>query len=123
MAAPPCGLPQNCERRGVVFSGGERSQVRDEQLDIVECRLLVFLEIEAQPAGGEAALAVRLFPRDQCGQLERLGDRHAADLSCGHLGEHEVVPFQRPPKDRSRVALRGRRSSSRGRDGFPSLER
>ena len=27
--------------------------------------------------------------------LERLGDRHAADLSR-HLGEHEVVVFQRP---------------------------
>jgi hypothetical protein len=31
--------------------------------------------------------------------------------------------FQRPPKDGSRVALRGRRSSSRGRDGSTSLRR
>ena len=85
-------------------------------------RLLVFLEVEAEPAGGETAVALRLFPRDQCRQLERLGDRHAADLSRRHLGEHEVVVFQRPPKDRPRVALRGRRCSSPGPDGLPSLE-
>jgi hypothetical protein len=98
----------------VVFSSGERSQVRDEELDMLERRLLVFLEIDAEPAGGEAAVAVRLFAGDQCRQLERLGDRHAADLSCGHLGKHEVVVFQRPPENRSRMALRGRRSSSPG---------
>ena len=57
----------------------------------------MFLEVEAEPAGGEAAVAVRLFSRYQCGQLERFGDRDAADLPRGHLGEHEVVVFQRPP--------------------------
>jgi hypothetical protein len=88
----------------VVLSGRERSQVRDEQLDIFERRLLVFLEIEAEPASGKAAEALRLRPRDQRRQLERLGDRHPADLSRGHLGEYEVVPFQPPPEDRSRVA-------------------
>jgi len=29
----------------------------------------------------------------------------SADLSRGHLGEHEVVVFQRPPEDRSRMAV------------------
>jgi hypothetical protein len=33
----------------VVRSGGERSQVRDEQRDILERRPLVFLEVQAQP--------------------------------------------------------------------------
>src|SRR6059058_2708262 len=56
-------------------------------------------------------------------QLVRLRDRHAADLSCGHLGEDEFVVFQRPAEDCSRVALRGRRCSSPGRDGVASLER
>jgi hypothetical protein len=98
----------------VVLWGRERSQVRDEQRDIFECRLLVFLEIEAEPAGSEAAVALGLLPRDQRRQLERLGDCHVADLSRGHLGEHEVVVFQRPPEDRSRMALRGRRCSSPG---------
>jgi hypothetical protein len=75
----------------VVLWGRERSQLRDEQRDIFERRLFVFLEIEAEPAGGEAAVALGLFPRDQCRQLERLGDRHAADLSRGHLGKFEVA--------------------------------
>ena len=77
-------------------------------------RLLVFLEINTEPASGKAAVAFGLFPRDQRRQLERLGDCHPADLPRGHLGEHEVVVFQRPPEDRSRVALRGRRCSSPG---------
>ena len=34
-------------------------------------------------------------------KLERLGDRHPADLPRGHIGEHEVVSFQRPTEDRS----------------------
>jgi hypothetical protein len=101
----------------VLFRDCERSQVRDEPRDIIERRLLVFLEIEAQPATGKAAVAVRLLPRDQRRQLKRLGDRHAADLSGGHLGEDEVVVFQRPLEDRSRVALRGRRCSSPGPSG------
>ena len=58
---------------------------------MLKCRLLVFLEVEAEPAGGDTAVAVRLLPRYQCRQLERLGDRHPADLSRGHLGEDEVV--------------------------------
>ena len=74
----------------------QRPEVRDEELDILERRLLMFLEPQTEPAGGEAAVAMRLFPRDQCCQLERLGDCHAADFPRGHLGEDEVVVFQRP---------------------------
>ena len=84
-------------------------------------RLLVFLQIETEPAGGKAAVAVRLFARDQRRQLERLGDRHPADLSRSHLGEHEVAALERPPKDRPRVALRGRRRSSPGAETAPSI--
>ena len=40
----PCGLPKNRECRGMVLWGRERSQVQDEQRDIFERRLLVFLE-------------------------------------------------------------------------------
>jgi hypothetical protein len=98
----------------MVLRGRQRLQIRDDQRDIFERRLLVLLEVEAEPSGGEAAVAVRLLPGDQCGQLERFSDRHPADLSRGHLGENEVVVFQRPPEDRSRVALRGRRCSSPG---------
>ena len=72
---------------------------------MLERRPLVFLEIEAEPAGGEAAVAVRLFPCDQRRQFERLDDCHAADLSRSHLGEHEVVVLQSPAKDGSRMTL------------------
>jgi hypothetical protein len=37
----------------VILPGSERSQVRDEYLDMLERRLLVFLEKEAEPAGSE----------------------------------------------------------------------
>ena len=40
-------LPQNRERRGVVLSGRERFQIRDELSDILESGLLVLLEIHA----------------------------------------------------------------------------
>ncbi|HEY8502013.1 MAG TPA: hypothetical protein VIL21_04960, partial [Solirubrobacterales bacterium] len=89
-------------------------QIRDEQRDIFERRPLVFFEPEAEPAGGEAAVALGLVPGDKRRQLERLGDRHPADLPGGHLGEHEVVVFEHAPKDRSRMALRSRRCSSPG---------
>jgi hypothetical protein len=39
----------------VILRGRQRSQVRDEQVDIFERGLLMLLEIEAEPAGGEAA--------------------------------------------------------------------
>jgi hypothetical protein len=83
----PCGLPEDCERRGVILWIGERSQARDEQRDILKRRPLVFLEPEAEPPGGEAAVAFGLPPRDQCRQLESFGNRHPADLPRGHLGE------------------------------------
>jgi hypothetical protein len=54
----------------VVLRRGKSSEARDEQLDIFERRLLVFLEIEAEPAGGEGAVALRLFAGDQCRELE-----------------------------------------------------
>src|SRR5437773_9868111 len=38
-SAPPCGLPQDRKRRGVVLRARERSEARDEQCDIFERRL------------------------------------------------------------------------------------
>ena len=45
----------------MVLSGRERLQVREEQFNMLERRLLVLLEPEAKPAGGEAGVAVRLL--------------------------------------------------------------
>jgi hypothetical protein len=63
---------KDCERCGVVPRFLERSQVRAEQSDVLERRLLVLFEPEADPATGEAAVAVRLCPGDQSRELERL---------------------------------------------------
>ena len=56
---------QDRERRGVGFRDRERSQLRDKQCDVFERRALVLLEIEAQPARSEPAVAVRLLPRNR----------------------------------------------------------
>jgi hypothetical protein len=94
---PACCSPQDRKRRGVVLWSRKRSQTRDEQRHVFERRLIVLFEPKAKPPGGEAAVAMRLFPRHKRCQLERLGDRHAADLPRGYLGEYEVAAFQRPP--------------------------
>ena len=41
----------------------------NEERDLFERRLLVLLEVGAEPAGGEASVALRLLPCDQCRQL------------------------------------------------------
>jgi hypothetical protein len=74
-----------------------------QRLDVGDERLQLRVGDDSAPA-----VAVGLLPSDQRRELERLGNRHAADLSRGHLGEDEVVAFQRPSNDGSRVALRGR---------------
>jgi hypothetical protein len=103
---PGVRLSSGRKRRGVILWHGERLQARDEQPDIFERRLLVLIQVEAEPASGEAPVTVRLLPCHQRCQLERLGDRDAADLSRGHLCEDEVAALKRPPEDRPRVALR-----------------
>jgi hypothetical protein len=49
----------------VVLRARQRSQVGDEGRNLFERRLLVLLEIQAKPSGGEAALALGLFACDQ----------------------------------------------------------
>jgi hypothetical protein len=81
----------------------------------------VFLEVEAEPATGEAAVAVRLFAGDQCRQLERLGDRDAGDLGRGSPRRARGCHVPAPAGRSFEVALRGRRSSSLGPAAGPSL--
>jgi hypothetical protein len=61
---PACGSPQDRKRRGVILWHGERLQARDEQRDMFERRLLVLFQVEAEPAGGEVAVAIGLLTRD-----------------------------------------------------------
>jgi hypothetical protein len=66
-------------------------------------------------------MPTRVLARDQHGQLERLGKADAADLLRGRLRDEQVPALDRSAEDGPRMALRGRRSSSRGRSGFSSL--
>jgi hypothetical protein len=69
----------------------------------------------------------RRFPRQGPRSSHRRGENRFFPQSGidfpYDLGQYEVVVFQRPPKDGSRMALRGRRSSSRGRDDEATLPR
>jgi len=58
-AALSAALRPSSRSRRMLFRDRESSQVRDEQLDIIERRLLVLLEVEAEPAGSEPAPSVR----------------------------------------------------------------
>ena len=97
-------LSQDRERRGVLRQARKRSQVRDKQRHIVERRLLVLFEPEAEPAGGEAAVAVRLLPRDQRRHLERLDEADVADLFGLRLRDQHVVALERSLEE-ARAAL------------------
>jgi hypothetical protein len=66
------------KRRGLILWHGERLQARDEQPDIFERRLLVLIQVEAEPASGEAPVTVRLLPCHQRCQLE--------PCCCCHVG-------------------------------------
>ncbi len=107
----------------MVLRRGKSSEARDEQLDIFERRFLVFLEIEAEPAGGEGAVALRLFAGDQCRELEYavamgLLERNptAREGACGCAGASS-----RHSEGCRRVRIH--RSSSLPREAATSTER
>src|SRR6266480_718869 len=68
---------------------------------------------------GEAAR----YRRVARGRGARSGLRARSNLPRGHLGEYEVVVFERPPKDRPRVALRGQTLLLGAEALYASLER
>jgi hypothetical protein len=68
-------------------------------------------------ASGYALLPGLFFPGDQERQLERVGEPEPGKLLRRRLCDEQVLVLERPAEDRSRVALRGRRSSSLGPTG------
>ena len=61
------------------------------------------------------------LPGDQGRQLKRLNKTDVSDLPSGRLGNEQILVLERPLEDSPRVALRGRRRSSPGPSGKPSL--
>jgi hypothetical protein len=83
----------------------------------------MFLEVAQQPAGRDTRMPVRFLLRDRQRQLERFAETDPADLLRGRLGDKQVVVLDGSLEDGARMALRGRRRSSPGPDGEPSLGR
>jgi hypothetical protein len=75
------------------------------------------------PANRHPRMPARFFAGDQERQLERLVEADPADLLRRRLRDEQVPALERSAEERARVALRGRRSSSPGRDGERSLSR
>ena len=114
-------------RRGLgrllAASGTKREEAGRRHPGLLDRRFRALLEVTQQPAGGDAGVATRILPRDQERQLERLAEADPADLLRRRLGDDQVLVLERSTKDGAGMPLRGRCSSSRGRDGFASLER
>jgi hypothetical protein len=95
----------------VAYEGGETGGGKGE---LVDRRFIVLLEVTQESAGRDPWMPARLLAGDQQRQLKRVCEPEPGEFFCGHLGTRQVAAFQRPPKDRPRVALRGRRCSSPG---------
>jgi hypothetical protein len=96
----------------VSSSRGQRREARGDQRRLVDRHAVVLVEVAAKPAGGDARMPARILARDQQRQVESLGQADPADLLRGRFGDEQVAALERSTKDRPRVALRGRRSSS-----------
>jgi hypothetical protein len=59
-------------------------------------------------------MPTRILARDQQRQLERLGEAEPANLLRSRLSDEQIAALERSTKDRPRVPLRGRCSSSPG---------
>ena len=66
-------------------------------------------------------MPARTLPGDRRRQLEGLDEADVADLLRRCLGDEQVLVLERSLEDGARVALRGRRRSSPGPSGKPSL--
>jgi hypothetical protein len=83
------------------MASSERLQRRRGERSVVDRGERVSLEPALEPARGDAGIAVRLFERDQGGQLEQVAERGPRDLCPQRrLGERDVAPLDRPFEDR-----------------------
>ena len=90
-------------------NGGCRSVSSARKPDlIVDRRLVAFLEPPRKPARGDAGMPPRILDGDQGGELQRLGERDAADLAQRVLGDEKVPAVNRSSKDRPWMSLRAR---------------
>jgi hypothetical protein len=97
-----------------------RARRRDRSLG--DRHRFALLEVALQPSGSDARMPMRFLLGDQHSQLEHLDEADLANLPRGRLRNEQVLALKRSLKT-VRGWPRGRRNSSPGPGGLPSLER
>jgi hypothetical protein len=82
-------FPQQVQRL-LVLRPAEREQRADDRRQLLDRRVSL-LQVAAQPAGGEAAVPLRLLARDERGQLQRVGEPELRS-SCAVASEMTRLP-------------------------------
>jgi hypothetical protein len=85
---------------------------------VVDRGLGVLLEGSAAAMSRDPQMPARILAGDQDRQLERIGEADPKKLPRCRLGDGQVAAFDSPPEDAQCMALRGRRSSPPGPDGW-----
>jgi hypothetical protein len=83
----------------------ERRQATDSESEVVEPCGRMLVEEPACPSGARSSVAACVVLRDQRDELERLTERHLADLPSGRLSHEQVATLDRPVERRSWVSL------------------
>ena len=102
---------------------GEGEQARRGQPRFLDREGGIFLEQALQPACRDALIPGSVLAGDQDGELERVSEAELRHLFGGGHGREHVPALKRLLEDAVWPALRGRRSSSLGPEGLPSLGR
>jgi hypothetical protein len=98
-----------------MLATSQRCEAGGDQRRLIDRHAVVLVEVAPKPASADARVPARILASDEQRQFERLVEAEPADLLRGRLGDDQVAALERSTKDRPRVPLRGRRSSSRGR--------
>ena len=81
------GHGSKCRDCGVVARSAESGEAADDERKIVESRCRMLLEEAACPSGARPSVTTCIVLRDQRDELERLPERHLADLPRGRLSD------------------------------------
>jgi hypothetical protein len=103
--------------RLLVAGAGEGDQRGGGQRGFLNRRRRIFFEVAQQPAACDPRMAARVFPRHQQRQLERVFEAELRQFPRSGQSGDDVAALKCPSEDRVWTALRGRRSSTRGRTG------
>jgi hypothetical protein len=103
-SAPDSALHDSPKRhqREFAFIASKGRQAAEHEPDLFERLGLELIEVAGQPAGREAAVALRCLLCDERCQLERLGETDSADLLRCCLGDEQIPALERSLEDGTR---------------------